>query len=292
MPSRSRDRVPAVLRLLRPFNAVLSLAAVALGAVLAAGRAAFEAPVPLALAVLSAALVGSASNALNDVVDLDIDRINRPDRPLPSGAVGVGAARALWAVLSAAGVAAGAAVSAALGGIAAGSVALLWLYNVRLKGTPGPGNVVAAGVIALALLYGALAVGGPRPAVWAGVALTFLLVLGREVAKDVEDAVGDAAHGARTLAVVLGERRAAAVALAVMGLTLAALPAATLLGLGRSFLLYVLPCAGCLLAAGWALGVGLAAPEAVLRARAGGARAWLKASMVAGLLALALARLA
>ena len=284
--------MPAALRLLRPFNAVLSLAAVALGAVLAAGRSAFDAPEPLALAVLSAALVGSASNALNDVVDLDIDRINRPDRPIPSGAVSERTARGLWAGLSAGGVGAGALVSPALGGIAAASVALLWLYNVRLKGTPGPGNVVAAGVIALALLYGALAVGGPGRAVWAGVALTFALVLGREMVKDVEDAVGDAAHGARTLAVALGERRAAGVALAVLGATIAALPLPAVLGLGRSFLLYVLPCAGCLLVAGWTLSVGVASPPAVLRARAGGASAWLKGAMVAGIVALAVARLA
>ena len=283
--------MPSVLRLLRPFNAVLSLAAVALGAVLAVGRSAVEAPGPLALAVLSAALVGSASNALNDVVDLDIDRINRPDRPIPSGAVSVPTARGLWAVLSAAGIAAGALVSPALGGIAAGSVVLLWLYNVRLKGTPGPGNVVAAGVIALALLYGALAVGETGRAVWAGVALTFALVLGREITKDVEDAVGDAAQGARTLAVALGERRAAGIALAVLGVTLAALPLPALLGLGRSFLLYAVPCAGCVLVAGWTLSVGVTAPPAVLRARAGGARAWLKGAMVAGILALAVARL-
>ena len=287
-----RAAVVAALRLLRPFNAVLSLAAVALGAVLAAGRAAFDAPVPLALAVVSAALVGSASNALNDVVDLEIDRVNRPDRPLPSGAVSVRAARALWAALSAAGVAAGAAVSPALGGIALASVALLWGYNVRLKGTPGPGNVAASAVIAAALLYGALAVGGVGAAVWQGVALTFALVLSREITKDVEDAVGDAAHGARTLAVALGERRAAAIALGLLGVTLAALPLPAVLGLGRSFVLAALPCAACILAAAWALGVGVGLPEAALRARAGVARAWLKGAMVAGIAALALVRLA
>lgn len=282
----------AALRLLRPFNAVLSLAAVALGAVLAAGRDAFDAPLPLALAVVSAALIGSASNALNDVVDLKIDRVNRPDRPIPSGAISVRAARGLWVGLSALGVATGAAVSPALGAIALVSGLLLWVYNVRLKGTPGPGNVVASAVIAAALLYGALAVGEVSSAVWQGVALTFALVLGREIVKDVEDAVGDAAHGARTLAVALGERRAAALALGILALTLAALPLPAALGLGRSFALAALPCAACLLAAAWALGVGLGLPEAALRARAGVARAWLKGAMVAGIAALALARLA
>lgn len=282
-----------LLRLVRPANVVLSLVVVALGGVLAVGGAAFAqgALTPLLLAMASAAAVGAAANALNDVYDADIDRVNRPDRPVTSGLVSPRAARITWAGLSALSVVFGALVSAALATIAAASVAVLWLYNARLKGTPGPGNVVVAAVIAAAPLYGALAVGAVPPAVWAAVGLTFLLTLAREIAKDVEDVVGDVAGGARTLAVVWGERRAAGLSASVVWLTLALLPVPIAWGVGQSFLAYALGVAACLLVAAWLLMNGaLDAPPQTRRAAAR-ARAWLKAAMAAGIVALLLARL-
>ena len=279
------------LRLLRPVNIPLSFGAVVLGAVLAAGSDAFEIGnrVPLVLAMLSAALVGSGSNAQNDVYDLEIDRRNRPDRPLPSGAVSVRTATGIWVVCSVLGIAAGAFVSVELAMIALASVGLLWVYNARLKGTPGPGNVVAAAIIALALLYGALAVGTAVPAVWAGVGLTFLLTISREIVKDIEDVDGDAAEGARTLPVVWGDRAATWLVLGLLVTTIALLPAPTLLGVGRSFLAYGTLCAGCIMAAVWVLSVGVG--RATLRRRAARASGWLKAAMVAGIVALAASRL-
>ena len=279
-----------LLRLLRPLNLVLSLAAVAVGGVLAVGAEAFAPPAlgPLLLAMVSGALVGSASNAYNDAVDVEIDRRNRPDRPVASGAVSPAAARALWAALSVLGVALGLAVGWGVGAVAFGSALLLWLYSDRLKGTAVWGNLAVAFVIALALVYGALAVGGITPAVGVGVGLTFLITLTREVVKDVEDVEGDAAEGARTLAVRRGGWWTSRVALGLVGLTLLVLPAPSLTLVGPSFLAYGLACAGCLLVAAWRLAA--AGPDA-LRPAAASAQAWLKGAMVAGALALALARL-
>ncbi|MEM1118062.1 MAG: geranylgeranylglycerol-phosphate geranylgeranyltransferase [Bacteroidota bacterium] len=285
--------MPALLRLLRPVNVVLSLFIVAVGGILAVGATAFDASSlgPLLLAMASGACVGSAANALNDVYDAEIDRINRPDRPVASGRVTAGVAKTTWAVLSGLGVACGLLVSLPLAGIAATSVGLLWFYNAYLKGTAGPGNAIVALVIAAAPLYGALALGAVPPAVWAAVGLTFLLTLAREIAKDVEDVEGDAAEGARTLPVVWGERRASALAAGLVWVTLALLPVPVLWGLGRSFLAYGLATAACLLMASWLLMTGsLGSPGAARRA-ASRARAWLKGAMVTGIAALLFARL-
>jgi hypothetical protein len=77
--------------------------------------------------------------------------------------------------------------------------------------------------------------------------------------------------------------------MALLVATVALMPVPTLLGVGRSFLAYGLLCAGCVMAAAWVLGVG--AGRATLRVRAGRASGWLKAAMVAGIVALAAARL-
>lgn len=254
------------------------------------GAGVFEAPASanLLLAMVSGALVGAASNACNDLVDVEIDRHNRPDRPVASGAVSPEAARVIWIALSVVGVVLGGLVSLGVGAVALGSALLLWLYNVRLKRTPGWGNIVVAVVIALALVYGALAVGAVTSTVAVGVGMTFLITLAREIVKDVEDVDGDAAEGARTLAVTRGAWWTSRIALALIGLTMVLLPLPSFTLVGRSFLAYGLVCGGCLLAAAWALA---AADRTVLRPAASSARGWLKGAMATGVLALALARL-
>ncbi len=284
-----------LVRLARPLNVVMFFAGVALGGLLAAGPEAFVGSEgrALALAMASAAFIGAGANAINDVFDLEIDRVNRPDRPLPSGMVSVRAARAFWGLASGVGVVLSAFLSPLHIVIAVGSVALLYGYSARLKRTALLGNLAVAAVLGLAILYGGLAVAPTgEPAAWSvpllGAAFAFGSTLAREVAKDIEDAVGDATGGARTLPLVAGPRVAVWVAAGAIGATLASFPLALGAGLGADFFALGLPAAGLLLAAAWAL---LGAPNAVLRRRAGTASGLLKAAMVAGILALAVARI-
>lgn len=280
-------RLGGLLRLLRPLNVVMMAVGVAVGGVLAAGPAAFEGA-RLALAMASAACVGAAANAINDVFDLGIDRVNRPSRPLPAGAVPVGAARALWVVLSAFGIGLGAFLSAWHLGLAAASVALLYGYSARLKRVALVGNIAVALVLALALLYGGIAVGPVGGPLQLGAAFAFLVTLAREVAKDVEDLAGDAAGGARTLPLAFGPGVATAVVALAVVAALLLVPLAVPAGLGTAFLALVLPASALLLAALWAL---VSAPPEALAAHAGRASAFFKAAMALGLLALASARL-
>lgn len=51
-----------------------------------------QAVVPVLIGALSAACLNAASNAINQVFDLEIDRVNKPARPLPSGRISVNGA--------------------------------------------------------------------------------------------------------------------------------------------------------------------------------------------------------
>lgn len=281
-------RAAALGRLVRPVNVVMFFVGVALGGVLAAGAEAFEGVHgrALTLAMTSAALIGAGANAINDVFDLAIDRVNRPTRPLPSGAVSVSTARSVWAACSALGVGLGALVSWAHLAIAVGSVTLLYAYSARLKRVPLVGNLAVALVLGLAILYGGLAVGPAAGALWLGAAFAVGSTFAREVAKDLEDVAGDAVEGARTLPIVLGERAAVWIAVAAAGATLAALPLGPAFGLGADFLALALPAAALLLAAAWVLLGAEHAAEA-----AGRSSTLFKLAMVAGIVALAGARL-
>src|SRR6478752_9291448 len=88
MTGRPGARV--LLEFSRPFTLVAPALGFASGAATAAGAAPPESWRPALLiypliGLVMAAVLNAASNALNQIYDLEIDRINKPRRPLPSG---------------------------------------------------------------------------------------------------------------------------------------------------------------------------------------------------------------
>ena len=163
------------------------------------------------LAALSAALINGAGNAFNDLMDIDIDRINRPLRPLPAGRLSPSAARMQSLLLALAGSALAFWLSLWHGLIALVVVALLAVYSVSLKNSLLWGNVLVAFVGAIAFPYGALAAGDLGRS-WIPALFAFLFHLGREIVKDIEDVAGDQIRGERTLPLAWGRAQAAVLA--------------------------------------------------------------------------------
>jgi hypothetical protein len=122
-------------------------------------------PVACWLAVLAGVTLYAAGMVLNDVNDVAIDLIERPERPLPSGAIALALAAVVGNLLLAAGAAAavGAAVAAttpwpAL--VAAALTAAIWFYDRHAKGTI-LGPPVMGSCRGLNWLLGMTAAGGP-----------------------------------------------------------------------------------------------------------------------------------
>jgi 4-hydroxybenzoate polyprenyltransferase len=168
----------------------------------------------IALGTLMAAVLNAASNTLNQVTDLEADRINKPSRPVPSGRVEPGEAIRLAGVLYAAAFLLAALVGPQcvwLAGIAAVLTVLYSAPPFRLKGVPYLANVVIAvprGVLLKVAGWSCVRDFG-RAEPWY-IGLVFgLFLLGATTTKDFADAKGDTAAGYRTLPVVLGPRRAA-----------------------------------------------------------------------------------
>ena len=101
--------------------------------------------------VATGALAGSsvllywAGMALNDYADREVDAVERPGRPIPSGRVSAGAALATATVLTAAAIG----VAAAAGGRRAlvttiPLAAVVWAYDLALKDTPLGAPAMAA----------------------------------------------------------------------------------------------------------------------------------------------------
>ncbi|UVE49669.1 geranylgeranylglycerol-phosphate geranylgeranyltransferase [Haloferax larsenii] len=196
-------RARGFLELTRPGNAIAAGVLTFTGAIVAGGT--LEDTLVVVAAILATVFATGAGNAVNDYFDRDIDRINRPDRPIPRGAVSADEAK--WFSIALFG---GAVVSALVLPLVAIAIAVVNLvallgYTEFFKGLPGVGNVVVAALTGSTFLFGGAAIGEPLGAAILSV-LAALATLTREIVKDVEDIAGDKEEGLRTLPIVVGER--------------------------------------------------------------------------------------
>lgn len=177
----------------------MSAVGVGVGAVVAAQPAAAWS-VPVGLAAAAGFLAAGFGNVLNDLTDVEIDKLAHPGRPLPSGALPQTQARVVAAVAAAGALALGALVSLAAAAFVAGALGLMALYEFALKERGFAGNLGVAVLTGAPFLFGGLAAAGPGAMLGPVLVLAALAALanvGREVLKDVEDMTADV--GRRTV---------------------------------------------------------------------------------------------
>lgn len=171
---------------------------------------------------LSSVLIAAAGYIINDYFDLNIDRVNKPDKLVVDKII-----KRRWTILwhwilSGLGILIGAYLSLkmhnffiGLGNL--GCVILLWFYSTTFKRRLLIGNVIISFLTAWVILvlyvaesrfisYGVLHQLLSRlfkfAILYGGFA--FMISLIREVTKDIEDMQGDARYGCRTMPIVWG----------------------------------------------------------------------------------------
>ncbi len=164
---------------------------------------------------LTASLLLAGTMVLNDIQDVQIDKLNSPDRPLPSSIVGIRDAYALSIILSGVAIISSAFLGALPLVTALIALALMAYYNTRGKKTGVLGNAVVSFNVALPFLFGGLAVNNLRPLLFVFFLLAFIANMAREIAKGITDIPGDSAKGVRTIAVTMGARPAARITAAL-----------------------------------------------------------------------------
>jgi geranylgeranylglycerol-phosphate geranylgeranyltransferase len=150
-------------------------------------------------AAIAASLITAGGNAVNDLFDVDIDKINRPARPLPSGRLALKQAKIFYATVTTAGLVISAAINMWTLLIAVTAAGLAFVYSYKLKRTMFFGNIVVAAVTGFAFIFGGAAVGNLRD-VYPAAIFAFLTNLIREIIKDAEDVKGDGEIGIPTIA--------------------------------------------------------------------------------------------
>jgi 4-hydroxybenzoate polyprenyltransferase len=217
------NKASLLLEFSRPFTLVAPALGFASGAATAAGAAPPE-PWNIDLlfypfiGLVMAAVLNAASNALNQIYDLDIDRVNKPKRALPSARLSL--ADAWRFAVAMYGVALVLAWFVAPGGrhecfwIVVAATIMTFMYSappLRTKRLGIWANVTIAiprGVLLKVAGWSAVkTIIGVEP--WFIGAIFGLFLLGASTTKDFADMEGDARGGCRTLPIIYGVGRAA-----------------------------------------------------------------------------------
>ena len=136
------------------------------------------------------------ANAHNDVVDFEVDKINRPNRVLPSGKISVKTAKI-------------AASLCLLLGVVAEPLLLIvgiltFVYNRYLKGLPLVGNFMVALLTCAPIAVPIIKFGLPQPILTMLAFFAFMLTFVREITKDIEDMPGDSSMNLKTFPLLFG----------------------------------------------------------------------------------------
>jgi len=177
------------------------------------------------LLVIATLCIAAAGNIINDIYDVEIDKINTPSKVLIGKKISERTANRLFIILNVIGVAIGFYLSNSIGksGFAALFIvfsALLYLYASYLKGMVLIGNLLISFLVAMSLIIVALfdllpAITEQNQTAQSAVfkivlhysLFAFLINLIREIVKDLQDINGDKNGGMNTLAIALGRKR-------------------------------------------------------------------------------------
>lgn len=231
------------VRLTRPFTLLPPLLGIVSGAVCAFGsvhnpdpehRLTWAVVGAIVLGSLCASFLNAASNVLNQITDLEVDRVNKPDRPLVTGEAGLRETWVLtWVLYALAMLPVWFVVVPPREGLVARLLAPLSTHQTfflflgglvftLVYSLPSWGRTKRLGIwanITIAIPRGALL----KVAGWTMVApafalepwvigfLFFLFLVGAASTKDFSDVPGDRAGGCRTLPILHGNRKAVAI---------------------------------------------------------------------------------
>ncbi len=233
--------IKVILELIRYKNCAMAGLAAVIGAAIAYSAVPGEL-VWMGLIFITVFIITGAGNAINDYFDANIDAINRPDRPIPSGRISKESAYNLSIQLFFIGWI----ISQFIGSnripslIAIFNSILLILYAKSLKRKVIVGNLSVSYLTGSTFLFGGAAYGGK------GIQVTLILfflsmlaTFAREIVKTIEDIEGDKLDGASTLPIKIGETRAAYVACAFGLLAVFLSPLPYFMGLFNEYYLLI-----------------------------------------------------
>ena len=202
------------LEILRPGNALMGAISIILIAIIDKTIS-----IPIVLAMITVFFETAAGNVINDYFDYNIDLINKPERPIPSGRISLENGKRYAYLLFAAGTVCGFLISYLTANwipfiIVLIADVVLYLYAYKLKATPLIGNLAVGFMTGFGFVFGGFTINNPSivmTSIFLGF-FAFVMTTAREIIKDIEDIEGDRKDGARTLPILIGKKKPAILA--------------------------------------------------------------------------------
>ena len=202
------------IEILRPGNAIMGAITIVLIAIID-----HSISIALLLAMLAVFFETAAGNVINDYFDYNIDLINKPERPLPSGRISRKTGRNYGYLLFILGTVCGFLISYLTNNwipfiIVLIADVILYLYAYKLKATPLIGNLTVGFMTGFGFVFGGFTINTPSiitTSIFLGF-FAFVMTTARELVKDIEDMEGDKSENAKTLPILFGEKITAALA--------------------------------------------------------------------------------
>ena len=202
------------IEILRPGNAVMGAITIVLIALI---DKTFSLPIIIAMAAVF--FETAAGNVINDYFDYNIDLINKPERPIPSGRISLKNGKNYGYFLFLAGTICGFLISYLTNNWIPFSIVILadvilYLYAYKLKSTPLIGNLTVGFMTGFGFVFGGFTINNPTiitTSIFLGF-FAFVMTTAREIVKDIEDVEGDKADGAKTLPILIGKKTPAILA--------------------------------------------------------------------------------
>ncbi|MBS3741025.1 MAG: geranylgeranylglycerol-phosphate geranylgeranyltransferase [Candidatus Cloacimonetes bacterium] len=197
-------RIIEYIKLVRPFNFLFVILAVLFGAYYRTELILDFVPI---VAAFSAAFICSSGYIWNDIYDIEIDRINKPHRPLPAGNISLPSAKKFGIILFVLGfIMVIFLQNLPMIILALFNSVILWIYARKGKQLLLVSNIIVAFATASTFLYGGISNNNFGNSLFIFSA-AFIYTLIRELIKDMEDVRGDKKNVARTVPLVYGSKK-------------------------------------------------------------------------------------
>ena len=196
------------VEILRPGNAIMSAIVIILIEII---DKSFN--IPIIFAMLAVFFETAAGNVINDYFDYQIDLVNKPERPIPSGRISLKNGRNYAYLLFGLGTLFGFLISYLTNNwipffIVLLADVVLYLYAYKLKSTPLIGNLAVGFMTGFGFVFGGFTLNNPNiiiTSIYLGF-FAFVMTTARELVKDIEDIEGDKSEGAKTLPILYGKK--------------------------------------------------------------------------------------
>lgn len=198
-----RNKILPYILITRPLNLLIIIAAVYLG--FAISKNSFSLNILDLVMFAPIVLSAAAGYCLNDLTDLEEDRINRPGRILVRNLISKRSCVIFSIVILSVSIILSA-LHVRFFIVNSSIITAIIFYNIYLKKTPFAGNLLTSILSAFPVLWGGLISGSVKTEILSLFFLAVFLHLPREILKDIEDLRGDKSAKKNTTAVFFGER--------------------------------------------------------------------------------------